>query len=110
MRKLTVMLPIAAALAFPASAAEPQQPAPAQQPDITVTGDDRMVCRHVSRTATRMRTGRVCRRVSDWQNDPDRAVRAADDPNATIDGAAQTLEVLGSGPAGVRSDTGLGPR
>lgn len=109
MHKLAIALPLAAALAVPAAAQPAQQP-PASQPDITVTGDDRMVCRYVTRTATRMRRGRVCRKLSDWQNDSDRSVRAANDPNATIDGAADTIEVLGSGPAGVRSDTGLGPR
>jgi hypothetical protein len=108
MRKLLVT--ILAAAAFPAGAgAEPQAP-PASQPDITVTGEDRMVCRYVTRTATRMRRGRVCRRLSEWGSDSDRAVRAANDPNATIDGAADTLEVLGHRMDGVRSEGGLGPR
>jgi hypothetical protein len=109
MRKLLVMILAAALLPGSGAAAGPQTP-PASQPDITVTGEDRMVCRYVTRTATRMRRGRVCRRLSEWGSDSDRAVRAANDPNATIDGAADTLGVLGHGMDGVRSEGGLGPR
>jgi hypothetical protein len=110
MRKLSFILRTASLPSLPASAGAALQQPPARQPDITVTGEDRMVWRYVTRTATRMRRGRVCRKLSDWESDSDRSVRAANDPNATIDGAADTLEVLGSGPAGVRSDGALGPR
>ena len=109
MRKFSALFLMAASSSFPASASAPPEP-PASQPDITVTGEDRMVCRYVTRTATRMRRGRVCRRLSEWQNDSDRTVRAANDPNATIDGSADTLGVLGHGPDGVRSEGGMGPR
>lgn len=98
---------IATLLIVPASAAAAPPP-PAGQPDIVVTGENRIVCRNVRRTATRMRVGRLCRRLSDWQTDSDSAVRDSLNPNATIDGAADTLEALGSmhgPPAGP-----LGPR
>jgi hypothetical protein len=102
------LLPIAAALAFPAGAQTAPQP-PTTGPDITVTGDNRVVCRYVTRTATRMRRGRICRTLSAWRDDPDRAVRAPDDANATIDGAADTLELISERSA-VRSEGALGPR
>lgn len=84
-------------------------PAPAGQPDILVTGENRVVCRTVRRTATRMRVGRLCRRLSDWRTDSDSAIRNDTDPNATIDGAADTLEVLGQRQP-VRTEGALGPR
>jgi hypothetical protein len=84
-------------------------PAPVANPDIVVTGDNRIVCRYVSRTGTRMRVGRVCRRLSDWRTDSDAAIRAGLDANGTIEGAADTLDVLGQRST-VRSDTSLGPR
>jgi hypothetical protein len=102
MRRLAAML-----LIVPASAGA--APVPAHQPDIVVTGENRIVCRHVRRTATRMRVGRLCRRLSEWQSDSDAAIRDGVDPNATIDGAADTLGVLGQRSA-VRSEGALGPR
>ena len=70
-----------------------QAAAPAEQPQITVTGDNRVVCRRITRTATRMRVGRICRTLSAWT--AENGARAANDPNATIDGAADTIELLG---------------
>jgi hypothetical protein len=67
--------------------------ASAEQPQITVTGDNRIVCRRITRTATRMRIGRICRPLSGWA--AENGARAAEDPNATIDGAADTIELLG---------------
>jgi hypothetical protein len=74
-------------------ALSPAPSAPSVQPDIIVTGDDRMVCRRITRTATRMRVGRICRTISQWAAES--GARAVNDPNATIDGAADTLEMLG---------------
>src|SRR3954451_147275 len=105
MRRLASLLLIAVQpIAMTAARAAP---APVVNPDIIVTGDDRLVCRRVTRTATRMRTGRICRPLSQWAAEAGAA--AAADPNATRDGAADTLDVLGQ-KAEVRSDTVLGPR
>ena len=104
MRSLAAIL-----LIVPAAAEAAPPPAPERQPDILVTGENRVVCRHVARTATRMRVGRLCRRLSDWQADSDTAVRDGLDPNATIDGAADTLDILGQRMP-VRSEGALGPR
>lgn len=101
MRRLALLL-----LIVPAGAQA--APPPVNNPDIVVTGENRMICRRVTRTATRMRVGRVCRTQAQWAADP--GPGASDDPNATIDGAADTLEVLGHRMNGVRADTGLGPR
>jgi len=100
---------IALMLIVPAAAGAAPPPAPARQPDILVTGENRIVCRRVARTATRMRVGRLCRRLSDWRTDSDSAIRDSADANATIDGAADTLDVLGQRQP-VRSSTALGPR
>ena len=86
---------IAILLIVPVASEAAPPPAPARQPDILVTGENRVVCRHVARTATRMRVGRLCRRLSDWRAESDIAVRDGADPNATIDGAADTIELLG---------------
>ena len=91
MRKLAILLLVAGApTALPAAAAA--QPA-ATGPDITVTGENRIICRRVTRTATRMRVGRLCRTQSQWARESAPGVAA--NPNATIDGAADTLETLG---------------
>lgn len=103
MRRLAAML----LLIVPAGAQA--GPTPMNEPDILVTGENRIVCRYVMRTGTRMRVGRICRRLSDWRTDSDAAIRASLDANATIDGAADTLEVLGQRGT-VRSETNLGPR
>lgn len=93
MRQLAVLLLIAGApAALPAAASA--QPA-ANNPDITVTGENRMICRRVTRTATRMRVGRICRTQSQWARESGRGAVNPNDPNATIDGAADTLEMLG---------------
>jgi len=63
-------------------------------PDPVVTGENRVSCRRITRTATRMRVGRICRTQSQWAADTGRALDP-NDPNATIDGAADSLEMLG---------------
>jgi hypothetical protein len=63
-------------------------------PDITVTGDNRVICRRVTRTATRMRTGRICRTQAQWAREAG-STPPASDPNSTIDGAADSLEMGG---------------
>ena len=92
MRKLAILLLLAGApAALPVAASA--QPA-ANGSDITVTGDNRMICRRVTRTATRMRVGRICRTQSQWARERGGGADT-NDPNATIDGAADTLEMLG---------------
>jgi hypothetical protein len=92
MRKLAVLLILAGAqAALPAPAAVQSA---ATGPDITVTGENRIICRRVTRTATRMRVGRICRSQAQWSHESAPGV-VASNPNATIDGAADTLEMLG---------------
>jgi hypothetical protein len=87
-------------------------------PDPVVTGDNRVICRRVTRTATRMRTGRICRTQSQWAQEAGRRTPDPDDPNATIDGVDASLAMLGaneastndSGGMGREHDTPLGPR
>ncbi len=117
MRKLALWLILGSA------AASMPQAAPAAQttvtgPDPVVTGENRVTCRRVTRTATRMRTGRICRTQAQWARETGRAP-ALNDPNATIDGAADTLDALGADdistncvgdPLNRTPDTPLGPR
>lgn len=88
---------------------------PSPQPGVTVQGPERMVCRVVRRTGTRMRSSRVCRTVREW--DEAHAGRSQDEVLAD---AAQTLDVLGEAPTtlcqggelekGFNGRTPLGPR
>ena len=64
---LGLAAPVLAAGAASAQNAQPAGQRPAESPDVTVQGPDRMVCRLVRRTGTRMRSSRVCRTVSQWQ-------------------------------------------
>lgn len=91
MRRLALILLAASAPVLAPDAAAAQSSATG--PDITVTGDDHMVCRRVTRTATRMRTGRICRTQAQWARDRTPSVDP-NNPNATIDGAADTLDAL----------------
>jgi hypothetical protein len=112
------MFAIALALML-SSEAGAAQAAPDPHDDVTVTGDNRIVCRRVSRTATRMRVGRICRPLSEWRGGT--SPRAQEDPNATIDGASDTLDAFGADDASTNDqrcpletarthDTTLGPR
>jgi hypothetical protein len=93
MRKLAILSLLAAApVAAPGTA---QAQSSANGPDITVTGDNRIVCRRVTRTATRMRVGRVCRTQSEWARAPQERNATPTNPNETIDGASDTLEMYG---------------
>ena len=85
---------------------------------ITVTGDDRTICRRVTRTATRMRVGRICRTQSQWARERAPGVNP-NNPNETIDGAYDSLTALGAldrstncigDPMDRTPDTPLGPR
>ena len=118
------MRPLLLLLAFGLSPIILAAPAAAQTsvtgPDAVVTGENRITCRRVTRTATRMRTGRFCRTQAQWARDNGTAPNP-NDPNATIDGAADTLEMGGekvstncvgadlSNP-GMNGRTPLGPR
>lgn len=64
-------------------------------PDMTVTGENRIVCRRVTRTATRMRTGRLCRTQAEWARAPQERNTTRVDAGESIDGAADSLELLG---------------
>ncbi len=98
MRKLIVMLAaVAAAPVLAGGAANAQSTsgtsvggAPATEPGVTVQGPERMVCRVVRRTGTRMRSSRICRTVTQW--DEAHAGRSQDEVLAE---AADTLETFG---------------
>jgi hypothetical protein len=93
MRRLAIAsLLVAAPVAAPEAALAQSS---ATQPDITVTGDNRVVCRRVTRTATRMRTGRICRTQAEWAQAPRERNATQTSANETIDGASDTLEMLG---------------
>lgn len=93
MRKLAILSLI---LATPIAAPEAALAQPSVTgSDITVTGDNRVVCRRVTRTATRMRTGRICRTQAEWAHAPQERNATPTNANDTIDGAADTLETLG---------------
>ena len=93
MRKLAILsLLVAAPAALPGEAVAQSA---VTGPDITVTGDNRIVCRRVTRTATRMRTGRICRTQAEWARAPQERNATPTNANDTIDGAADTLEMLG---------------
>jgi len=114
MKRLALILLLGSAPAFaPESAA-----AAAQDPGATVTGHDRVICRRVTRTASRMRIGRICRPMSQWHHEGG-GNRSPDEPNARADGAADTLDALGADdistgdqkdPMDRTPDTPLGPR
>ena len=92
MKKLALILLIAGGPALAPAPALAQSSATG--PDPVVTGENRVTCRRITRTATRMRVGRICRTQSQWAHDSGRTLDP-NDPNATIDGAADTLEMLG---------------
>jgi hypothetical protein len=116
MRRLAIALLLATAPVLAPETAVAQSSATGPDP-ITVTGENRIVCRRITRTATRMRIGRVCRTQSQWARERGGGVDP-NDPNATIDGANDTLTALGanerstgdSGGFGSGHDTPLGPR
>ena len=116
MRKLALILLAASAPIAAPEAAAAQSTATGEDP-ITVTGDNRMICRRVTRTATRMRVGRVCRTQSQWARERAPGVNP-NDPNATIDGAYDSLTALGANERSTGDcggfcgghETSLGPR
>lgn len=96
MNKLAAFLVIAAA-PFAAGAAQAQSTsgtsvggAPAAEPGVTVHGPERLVCRLVRRTGTRMRSNRVCRTVAQWEE-----ARAGRSQDEVLAEAADTLETFG---------------
>ena len=96
MRRVSVPLAIAGAALLAsaaqaqASAAPPQAGTPAASPDVTVRAPERMVCRAQVRTSTRMRTGRVCRTVREWEE-----ARGGRSQDEVLAEAADTLEMVG---------------
>jgi len=85
MRRFAFLIAIAAApLAFAGTAQAQAGTAPETSGgDVTVRAPERMVCRQVTRTATRMRTSRVCRPVSQFhstgpQSDEEQIAEAGD--------------------------------
>lgn len=115
MPKFALALISLAASAFAAGAAQAQpaqSPAPARSPDVTVRAPERMVCRAQVRTSTRMRTGRVCRTVREWEE-----ARGGRSQDEVLAEAAQTLDVLSEAPTTLceggmagNPGTSLGPR
>ena len=118
MRKIAAALTIAAAPLVAVGAAGAQtggasQGTAAPSPDVTVRAPERMVCRQVTRTATRMRSNRVCRTVTAWEE-----ARAGRSQDEVLAEAADTLETFGEkvstndvgGLTGREHDTPLGPR
>ncbi|TMJ19694.1 MAG: hypothetical protein E6G92_07955 [Alphaproteobacteria bacterium] len=93
MRKIAILSLLMAAPGLAPAAASAQSSVTG--PDITVTGDDRIICRRVTRTATRMRTGRICRTQAEWAHAPRERNATQVNANDTIDGAADNLDVLG---------------
>jgi len=88
MKRRVLMLLLGAAVAL-----APEQAAAAiQDPGVTVTGRDRTICRRVTRTASRMRTGRICRPMSQWRQEAG-GNSSPDEPHTTADGAADSLTV-----------------
>ena len=92
MRRLAILSILVSPVVVPEVVAA--QPAATGQ-DITVTGENRVICRRVTRTATRMRTGRICHTQAEWARQPQERNATRVDANDTIDGAADNLEVLG---------------
>ena len=98
MPKLIVMLIAAAAASLPAGAAANAQStsgtsvggAPAGEPGVTVQGPERLLCRVVRRTGTRMRASRVCRTVTQWEE-----AQAGRSQDEVLAEAADTLETFG---------------
>ncbi|HEV2818299.1 MAG TPA: hypothetical protein VGW40_13895 [Allosphingosinicella sp.] len=114
MRKPALLLLIGAAPALAPETAAAQSAITGPDP-ITVTGDNRVICRRVTRTATRMRIGRICRTQAQWRTQSSPAPPLGNHSNDTIDEAADTLDGLraddrstGCGYEG--HETALGPR
>lgn len=119
MRRFALTLLVAAAPLLAAGAAQAQPGAAGQagtadasRPDVTVRGPERLLCRPMQRTATRMRTSRVCRTQAQWGDA--REGRSQDEELAE---AADTLDLIGeristgcTGGMGGGHNTALGPR
>ena len=121
MRKLIVLLAAAAPL-LAGGAASAQSTsgtsvggAPATEPGVTVQGPERLVCRLVRRTGTRMRSSRICRTVTQWEE-----AQAGRSQDEVLAEAADTLETFGEKVStsceggelvrGMNGRTPLGPR
>ena len=59
-------------------------------PDVTVQGPERLLCRVVRRTGTRMRSSRICRTVSEWEE-----AQEGRSQDEVLNDAADTLETFG---------------
>jgi hypothetical protein len=88
------LLPLVVGAGFAALSAPALAQSSATGADPVVTGDNRVTCRRVTRTATRMRVGRVCRSQSQWAREAAPGP-VPSDPNGTIDGAADSIETSG---------------
>ena len=113
MRKVIASLALAAGPILAPEAAAAQAAAGAQTgPNITVEGD-RVICRRITRTASRMRTGRICRTQVEWQNNGVTFSSSRTD----IEDALNALDMYGekvstncTGGMGGGHNTPLGPR
>ncbi len=93
MHKFVALLAIATApmqAAAQSAGAGQSGGAPAPSPDVTVRAPERIVCRAQVRTSTRMRTGRVCRTVREWEE-----ARGGRSQDEVLAEAADTLELIG---------------
>jgi hypothetical protein len=112
MRRLAILSLVTVAPILPAEAALAQSPATG--PDITVTGDNRITCRRITRTATRMRTGRICRTQAQWARERAPGVDP-NDPSTSLEATNDTLTQLGANERSTGDGNGghdgpLGPR
>jgi len=116
MARVALALTIAAAPLMAGTAYAQDQGSPSGQPaDVTVRAPERMVCRQVTRTATRMRSNRVCRPVSQWhasgqQSDEEQIAEAADRLDALGADDISTGCLGGDDNLDRTPDTPLGPR
>jgi len=105
MRKRIFTLGLSTASALAAGTVSAQtsggQGTGAGRPEVTVRAPERLVCRSVRRTSTRMRASRVCRPVSQLNADD----RRTDDERLTE--AADTLDVLGADDISTNCSGGL---
>jgi hypothetical protein len=77
-------------------------------PDETiVTGENRVVCRRATRTATRMRTGRICRPLSEWRGQS--GTRIGERSHDDMEEAANTLDGLRADDESTGCGGGLSP-
>ena len=90
MRKLIISLASAAIALVPATGAAAQTSGQAQaESGRSQAGRERMICRRVDRSGTRMGAQRVCRTATQWS-----AAQEGRTGDAELDGAVGQLDVM----------------